>query len=82
MSSQTVPGSCTHDVRAVGVVEGTRGASIAHQHLGHVLRLVLGETDEAHTRAGEHAQLVLLLRKRTIGCLLLLHDYQNSVKEN
>lgn len=52
---------CTHDVRAVRVVERTRRAAIAGQHLRHVLRLILGEAHETHPRASEHFQLVRLL---------------------
>lgn len=54
--------SDTHDVGAVGVVERARGAAVARQHVGHVLRLVLGEADEADARAGEHFQFMLLLQ--------------------
>lgn len=50
-------------MRAVGVVERADAAAVAGEHVGHVLRLVLGEADEADARAGEHAQPVLLLQR-------------------
>lgn len=57
---------CTHDVGAVGVVERAGRAAVAGQHLGHVLRLVLGEAHEAHARPREHFQLMLFLQVKLV----------------
>lgn len=41
-------------MRAVRVVERTGGAAVAGEHLGHVLRLIFRETDEADPSARKH----------------------------
>lgn len=51
---------------AVGVVERAGRAAVAGQHLGHVLRLVLGEAHEAHARPREHFQLMLFLQVKLV----------------
>lgn len=48
-------------MRAVGVVERAGDSAVAGEHLGHVLRLIFREADEANACAREHFQLVLLL---------------------